>query len=191
MTGQFGRRARLIALFGVSVFLLAACNGRPASAPRTTPPGETEAPVQTDARIYYLEESADRFDAEAVATYTNRTGRQVFFERCKSDSQGPVYRIRRVGANADRRSLVFAVWACVGGVPTGALPPGGTLTARVWLGSTKSPGASPPDEPEDRIGTFQITFELCREHAEESGKCQALPDSERVSNEFEVRFKEQ
>jgi len=156
--------------------------------PRSTATFQESSPVETDAAVYYLTESPSQFDAYAVATYKNRTGRAVHFKRCNSDSEGPMYAIRRSGSDAERRSLVTAVWACVGGVPSGTLRPGDSLSARVWLGSMKSPNADPPDRPEDRIGRFQIDFLLCAAQVSDSDDCRLLPLSERQSNEFEIRF---
>lgn len=178
-----------MSLLGGLLLLLSACSGRSASVAGPGSSGDGEPPVRTDAAVYLLEESADRFDAEAIATYTNRTGGSVYFRRCEAESTGPMYDVRRVGPDADRRSLVGAAWACVGGVPTGVVPPGDTLTTRVWLGSMKSPGATPPDQPEDRVGLFQIGLSLCKDHVRDSDRCEPLPDAARVSNYFEVKFK--
>lgn len=145
-------------------------------------------PIQTDQRIYTLRETEHSFEAEAVATYVNETGRPVAYERCRADAEGPIYSVVRVGPDSGERSLVGGVWACVGGVPTGLVPPRGTLTARVWLGSLKSPNAQPPDRPEDRIGTFRIHFALCSEPAADSDACVPLPERESRSNVFEIRY---
>jgi hypothetical protein len=73
-------------------------------------------------------------------------------------------------------------------VPTGVVPPGGTLAARVWLGSLESPHAVPPIRPEERVGRFRIEFRLCAAPEADSDYCKLLPRAARESNEFEVRF---
>jgi hypothetical protein len=99
-----------------------------------------------------------------------------------------MYGVRRTGEDSTARSFVLAVWACVGGVPTGRIPPGGSLSARVSLGSTDSPHAQPPIAPEERVGRYRIEFALCAQPAGDSDDCEALPQAARESNAFEVRF---
>jgi hypothetical protein len=151
------------------------------------PPGAPP-PVVTDAAIYTLAREEGGFAATALATYTNSTGRPVYYRRCTPESTGPLYDLRRTGAASTARSFVLAVRACVGGVPTGRILPGGTLSARVSLGSTDSPQAQPPITPEQRVGHFRIEFALCAEQAEDSDDCEALPQAARESNAFELRF---
>lgn len=154
----------------------------------TTVSTSKEDAVKTDATVYVLKESDGSFDAYATATFRNHFGRAVYFQRCTGDSQGPMYEIRRTGIQAGHRSLVGAVWACVGGVSTGDVPHGESISVRVWLGSAKSPNANPPDRPEDRVGVFRILLNLCRTYQGDSDDCELLPDSERRSNEFEIRY---
>lgn len=145
-------------------------------------------PVVTDAAVYTLARVDGGYAAEALATYTNITGRPVYYQRCMPEFAGPMYGLRRTGADSTARSVVEAVWACVGGVPTGRVLPGATLSAKVDLGSYDSPQARPPITPEQRIGRFRIDFALCAQHADDSGYCEALPLAARESNAFEVRF---
>jgi len=142
----------------------------------------------TDAAVYTLAREDGGYAATALATYTNSTGRPVYYRRCTRESTGPMYGLRRTGEDSTARSFVLAVWACVGGVPTGRVLPGGSLSARVSLGSTDSPQAQPPITPEERVGQFRIEFALCAQHADDSDDCEALPQSARESNAFELRF---
>jgi hypothetical protein len=163
--------------------------GAPAVGPEdfALPPGAPP-PVVTDATIYTLAREDGGYAATALATYTNSTGRPVYYRRCTRESTGPLYGIRRTGEDSTARSFVLAVWACVGGVPTGRILPGGTLSARVSLGSTDSPQAQPPITPEQRVGHFRIEFALCARHADDSDDCEALPQAARESNAFELQF---
>lgn len=152
------------------------------------PPPGTPSPVVTNATFYTLEREDGGYAAEALATYTNSTGRPVYYQRCTRESTGPVYFLRRTGADSAAGSFVGGAWACVGGVPTGRVLPGRTLSARVSLGSTDSPQAQPPITPEERVGRFRIEFALCAEHADDSDDCEALPQVARESNAFELRL---
>lgn len=145
-------------------------------------------PVTTDAAVYTLARVDGGYDAEAVATYTNTTGRSVYYQRCLSESNEPIHGLRRTGPDSTAPAFVGSVWACVGGVPTGRIVPGAAVSARVNLGSTDSPHAQPPITPEQRVGRFRIEFALCAKHADDSGDCSALPQAARESNAFELRL---
>ncbi len=144
--------------------------------------------VTTDAGIYTLARVEGGYEAEALATYTNTTGRPVYYQRCLPESAGPMYGVRRTGPDSTAPSFVASVWACVGGVPTGRVLPGGTLSARLSLGSTDSPQAQPPITHEQRVGRFRIEFALCTQHADDSDACEPLPQAARESNAFELQF---
>lgn len=53
------------------------------------PPGAPP-PVVTDAAVYTLEHQEGGYVAEAVATYTNSTGRPVYYQRCTPEFTGPI-----------------------------------------------------------------------------------------------------
>ena len=155
----------------------------------TFPPGAPP-PIVTDASVYTLEKVSGGYDAFAEAVYTNTTGRTVYYQQCMPGIQGPIYGLRRTGADSAATAFVGAVWACVGGVPTGRVRPGETLSTRVWLGSTDSPHARPPITPDQRVGRFRIEFALCTQYEADSDDCEALPQGARESNTFAVRFSE-
>jgi hypothetical protein len=180
----------LIPAVAISSLLLACTGGgsEKLAARSSESPPHDGAPITTDARVYYLTEAPGQFDAYALATYTNRTGKTVYFKRCRRNSVGPMAGVRRIDGKPSHLT-VGAVWACVGGVPTGEIPPGGSLSANVWLGSAKSPDADPPDRLDDRVGTFRILFQLCRSHEDDSDDCELLDDADRQSNPFEIRFR--
>ena len=146
--------------------------------------------VTTDSTVYRLTRVDWGYAAVAHATYTNTSGRTVYYRRCLPELSGPMYDLRRTGADSTAPALVLAIWACVGGVPTGRVRPGGSLTVQVSFGSTHSPRAQPPITPEQRVGHFRIELALCAEHADDSDGCEALPQAARESNAFEVRFAE-
>jgi hypothetical protein len=146
------------------------------------------APIVTDATVYVLAKAPGVFEAEAEAVYTNTTGHSVYYQRCLRESDGPIHWLRRTGPDSTARVFIGVGWGCVGGVPTGEVRPGGTLRARVWLGSTDSPQARPPIMPEERVGRFRIEFALCTSYSADSEACEQLPQAARESNAFEVRF---
>ena len=179
---------RYVPLLTIPLAAVLACSA-PAVGPEdfVLPPGAPP-PVVTDAVVYTLAHEPGGYTATALATYTNTTGRPVYYQRCTRESQGAMYGLRRTGEDSTARSFVLAVWACVGGVPTGRIPPGGSLSARVSLGSTDSPRAQPPIAPDERVGRFRIEFALCAQPADDSDDCEALPQAARESNAFELRF---
>jgi hypothetical protein len=142
----------------------------------------------TDASIYTLTRVDGGYEAEALAVYTNSTGRPVYYARCKPESSRPMYGVRRTGPDSTAPAFVGGVWACVGGVPTGRVDPGETLSARVWLGSWDSPEAQPPITDAMRAGRFRIVFALCTSHVDDSDGCEPLPAAAAESNAFEIRL---
>jgi hypothetical protein len=179
---------RYVSLFTIPLAAVFACSA-PAVGPEdfVLPPGAPP-PVVTDAVVYTLVREPGGYGATALATYTNTTGLPVYYQRCTRESPGAMYGLRRTGDDSTARSFVLAMWACIGGVPTGRIPPGGSLSARVSLGSTDSPHAQPPIAHEERVGQFRIEFALCAQPADDSDDCKALPQAARESNAFELRF---
>jgi hypothetical protein len=145
-------------------------------------------PVATDSALYHLRRADGVYEASAVATYVNRTGAPVHYARCSRDHRGPMHRLRRTGPDSTRRAFIGAVWACVGGVPSGVLGPGDTVSASVWLGSTESPSANPPIAAEQRVGRFRIELLLCEAPVTDSDRCRLLPQMRRESNAFTVGY---
>jgi hypothetical protein len=152
------------------------------------PPQRDASPVQTDSLQYHLRKVPGAYDAYATATYVNRTGGPVYFARCGSAATGPLFYLRRSGPDSTAAAFIGAVWACVGGVPTGTLAPGEALSVRVWLGSTESPNANPPIRPSERVGRFRVEFALCAAPAADSDYCVPVPQAQRQSNAFDVLF---
>jgi len=156
--------------------------------PAGGPMAPDDAPVQTDSTVYHLRHVDGEYDAWAAATYTNRTGAPVYFARCSGAATGPLFYLRRTGADSARSSFIGEGWACVGGVPTGMVLPGASLSTRVWLGSTDSPNAQPPIRSDERVGSFRVEFLLCARAETDSDNCRPVPPPARQSNAFEVRF---
>lgn len=174
-------------LTGLALAAAVACSSTDVDPEAFAPAPGAPAPVTTDATVYTLTKSIGGYDAGALAVYTNTTGRTVYYRRCNPESTGPIHYVRRTGADSTAAAFVGVVWACVGGVPTGRVRPGGTLTALVWLGSTDSPHAQPAITIAQRVGRFRIGFELCAEYAGDSEDCVPLPAAARESSEFELR----
>ena len=180
----------LVTLIAIPLGFALACSGSNLGPEDFVVPPGSPPPIVTDAAVYVLEDQDGGYAAEALATYTNSTGRPVYYQRCTPDITGPIHWLRRTGADSTARVFAGDVWACVGGVPTGRILPGESLSARVSLGSTDSPLAQPPIASGERVGQFRIEFALCAQPANDSDACQALPQAARESNPFEVRFAE-
>ena len=159
------------------IVILASCGDTLVGPPRGNEP------VQMDATAYRLHFDDGLYEAGGVARYTNTGTTDIHYKRCRGDSDGPMYGIRR---ESEGRSFIGHAWLCVGGVPTGRIGPGETIEVPVWLGSTESPNASPPILMEHRTGFFRVVLELCEEAVDDSDDCTLLPEHERWSNLFEV-----
>jgi hypothetical protein len=163
------------------------------------PPGSPP-PIATDATVYTLEPSAQRpgaYVASAHATYTNRSGRNVYIAGCGglNDPPVPSTRIRRTGPDSAAPTMVgtpYAIEACGQVARLAVVPPGGTVVADVWLGSTDVDDQPPITDltPEQRIGQYRIEFMLCTGQISSSEDCDPLPQAAQESNAFEVRFPE-
>ena len=106
------------------------------------------------------------------------------------DSPGPVYGLQRA-TDKQLWSVIGVAWACVGGVPTGVVEPGESLRFQVWLGSAASPHASPPIQPEERIGLYRIVLFLFDHPTTNDSDDRPLSEGDRRSNVFEVKFASQ
>src|SRR5438552_11056740 len=104
------------------------------------PPVRDNSPVQTDSLVYHLERRPSEYRAYVTATFTNKTSSPVYFARCNDESQTPMFGIRRTGPDSTKALFSDFAWACVGGVPTGQIPPGGKTTVRVPVGERGSAG---------------------------------------------------
>ena len=152
-------------------------------------PTRDNSPVQTDATVYYLRRATNAWTATAKATYVNRGTTPVFYARCGvGDYAGPLFGLRRTGPDSTRTFWSDIAWACVGGVPTGEIRAGDSLTIEVRLGAYDQPTMSPPLRPEDFTGLLRVVLQLCGAVSADSDRCQALPHGLRESNAFVVRF---
>ena len=151
-------------------------------------PVRDNSPAQTDSQIYHLQRLPSEYRAYAVATYTNRTASPVYFARCNRESTIPMFGIRRTGADSAKKLFSDVAWACVGGVPTGEIAPGASVTIRAILGSMDQLAMQPPLKPEDIVGLMRVTLELCRTFSADSDYCDPVPDAQRISNAFLVSY---
>lgn len=145
-------------------------------------------PVRTDSLLYRLARRPSEYRAFVTATYVNRTGATVYFARCGGQSQTPMYDVVRTGADSTRRLFIDWAWACVGGVPTGAISAGDSVSIRAWVGSVDQPNMRPALDPQDLVGLMRIRLGLCRRPAADSDYCESLPAAERESNAFLVSY---
>jgi hypothetical protein len=112
----------------------------------------------------------------------------VYFARCTGSDTLPIFYPRRTGADSTRRFFTDWAWACVGGVPTGTIAPGASVTVSVPFGSIDQPNMQPPLKPEDMIGEFRVVFLLCNAPVSDSDRCAAAPVQTEQSNAFSVHY---
>ena len=153
-----------------------------------TAPVRDNSPVQTDSLVYHLERRPSEYRAYATATFTNNTGSPLYFARCNNESRTPMFGFGRTGPDSAKSLFSDFAWACVGGVPTGQIPPGATTTVRVPLGSMDQPTMQPPLKPEQLVGLMRVTLMLCRHYSADSDDCDAIPQRGRISNAFLVTY---
>lgn len=153
-----------------------------------TAASQDPSPVRTDSLTYRLQRRPNEYRAYVLATYRNTTPAPVYFARCGLGAPGPMFGVRRTGADSTRRFFTDFVWACVGGVPTGTLNPGDSVTVRVPIGSFDQPTMRPPLAPGDLIGGFRIELSLCAHFEADSDRCMLLPQAQRSSNMFTVSY---
>jgi len=168
----------------VAVLAIGSMSCRSADAPG---PPRDSSPVQTDATVYHLQTTSAGYSAWATATYTNETSGPVYFVRCMDEDTLPIYYLGRTGPDSTAPAFIGVFWGCIGGVPTGVLNVGKTISVRVWLGSLDSPQAQPPITDAERSGTFRILLDFCTAYTSDSDTCTRLPREQRQSNAFDVR----
>lgn len=180
----------------LAIAILAACReadrGLPSAPlpPRSPPvqPVWDASPVQTDSLVYTLRRSPGEYRAVVSATYTNRTGASVYFERCTSSYTTPMFRISRTGPDSTRKFFVDWGWGCHGNVPPGVILPGASVAIAARFGSGDQPNMRPALQPEWLVGVFRIYLDLCTRPEGAAICTDARPPNERVSNAFEVRY---
>ena len=186
------RAVRLTSLLASCIVLACEDPAEPVVPPPPPPPPpgpplvRDASPIQSDSLVYTLKSSPGVYEAWGSFSYTNTTGHTIYFARCFSNSTVPLANIRRSEVDTLLRSAVNVIWACVGGVPSGELAPGATVTIPLFLGSAVSPQAYPPTYAYERVGRFRVSFMLCSALGIDG--CPLLPQPERQSNAFEVRF---
>jgi hypothetical protein len=153
-----------------------------------TSASRTLLPVQTDSLSYGLARGAHEYRAFALATYRNTSSAPVYYRRCGGRDTLPMFDVGRSGPDSLRRLFVDFAWACVGGVPTGVIPPGRSITVRVPLGSVDQPNMQPAMQPQDLVGELRVELELCADGMADSDRCTLLPAVARRSNPFIVHY---
>lgn len=162
---------------------LAACDG---TATELAPDAGTLA--RSDSLVYHLRRETGAYRAYATVTLTNATAAPLHYARCSPASTGPMFYLHRTGADSARTFFTDWAWACVGGVPTGSLAPGASLSVHVPLGSVDQPNMYPPLRPEHLVGLVRVTFALCRAPVADSDACEPLAGGAAESNAFDVRY---
>jgi hypothetical protein len=178
-----------LACLGYTIALSACAAAQSASGPSGSakPPWDSS-PVQTDSLVYHLRREPSEYRATVTAVYRKRGPGAVYFARCNPASAGPMYNVRRTGADSSRRFFTSWAWACVGGVPTGTVQPGDSIVVQVRVGSLDQPGMRPPLQPADLTGDLRVELALCTRPETNSDHCSAPPQGQRSSNAFSVRY---
>ena len=184
--GPCARESQVIARIGLLHLFVMAILG--CAAPVEPGPARDDSPIQTDAVVYRLRRVGGAYEATARATYVNRTGGPVYYARCHPSYDGPIYGYRRTGPDSTRSLFTDMAWACVGGMPTGVIAPGGRVEVAVRLGALDQSRMSPPLRPEEIVGRMRIWFALCARFAADSQDCTPLPLVQSQSNAFDVRY---
>ena len=145
-------------------------------------------PARTDSLVYRLRREPGAYRAYAIVTLRNRSVAPLHFARCNPSSTGPMFDLGRTGQDSTASFFVDWAWACVGGVPTGELAVGDSVSVQVMLGSGDQPLMSPPLRAEQLVGTLRVWFRLCRTKIADSDYCDPMARRETESNAFVVRY---
>ena len=86
--------------FALAVAATLACSATDVAPEDFDPVPGAPAPIATDASLYTLAKVPGGYDAEAQAVYTNATGRTIYYGRCATESDGPMFLVRRTGPDS-------------------------------------------------------------------------------------------
>ena len=151
-------------------------------------PPRDASPLQTDSVSYKLVRTPHEFSAVVTGTFRNTTEAPIYFKRCMPRDSTPMFRLGRTGPDSTRPFFVDWAWACVGGVSTGVLQPGQSVTIRARVGSVDQPSMQPPLRPHELVGLLRIRLSLCARFVEDSDYCDELPHPHGRSNAFLVHY---
>ena len=174
---------RLVALLFCPSLVIACSNSQ-----TVDPLARDDSPVQTDSLTYHLKRFPSEYRADVVATFTNRTASPVYFARCSRESTKPMFSVRRTGPDSTAKLFSSIAWACVGGVPTGEIAAGSSISVQVAVGSLDQPAMRPALKPEDLVGLMRVELRLCAKYSADSDYCDPVPQAERSSNAFNVSY---
>ena len=178
----------------LSVAVLAACGeSADGTGPRLLPTPtdivvRDTSPVQTDATSYQLVRGQGEYRAYVNATYRNDGPGPVYYPSCSGKSNGPMFGLVRTGPDSTAMLFTDFAFACVGGVPTGTIAVGQSVTVRVPLGSTDQLNMQPPLRPEHLVGLARVVLNLCGNYTADSDYCTPLPRAKRQSNAFLIHY---
>lgn len=152
-----------------------------------------EPQLQTDRLVYTLSGDPNTgWRTTLVVRYENHRSTPVYLPGCVSEGPvRPMYGFSR--AEPDTSRIIFSLaWACVGGVPALKIQPGIVRIDTLEFVSLVSPAASPPEEPQQRVGFMRVGYAI-HSGVTRTGEVDLrtlLPESERRSNIFEIRYPE-
>lgn len=137
------------------------------------PPGAPP-PVLMNAAELVVAADHSSFVVDPVASYTNETGRLVYFARCQEAVTEPVHQVI-----ADNGGVFPRIgYSCDPDISTGQISPGRTVVIPIDL--------NPRIVNSEYPGSFRVRLELCTRFAEHSTGCELLPDRSRESAPFRV-----
>ena len=183
-----GLPARIGAVLCAVLSSTMACSDGVAPLDAADVPLRDQSPLQTEALAYRLERRTYEYRAIVRATFVNSTDAPIHYKRCMPNSAEPMFHVARTGADSGRTFFVDWAWACVGGVPTGVLASGDSITIEARFGSVDQPSMNPPLQAEQLVGQFRIYLDLCTRFTTDSDYCELQTAIARRSNAFLIHY---
>jgi hypothetical protein len=137
--------------------------------------------ARTDSSTYQMTGAGGSAEEVVQVTYTNLYSAPIFYARCTPGSDVPRYSLIRPAVDSGVPIYRDEVPTCVGGVSTGKLEEGESITFSVsFTSSTESGGPMA-----ERSGRLQIVILTCQRHRSDSDHCDPRPyDNYSRTNEF-------
>jgi hypothetical protein len=186
MTGRRIQMKRGASIAALGLMMLGACGDG------LSDPSESSAPIQTSARSYefvrdtvvILGDSFPRLGAEIPYTYANPTNRPIYIVQCRV----PPAFVQRLSESGAWELFWGSSLSCLS-APT-VIAPNDSFSSTLQFRAVEFgvEGLSPRFSREDLNGTYRIVF-LNVVHLDDPSQYpngSLLPESERVSNPFEM-----
>lgn len=156
---------------------------------RPSPRQRKPPPVRTDEASYTLDVDEHRYLLTLEATYTNRTGATVYFERFCGNVDTPWFSLEKRLGDGWVTALALPC-PLVGGIPPIEVKPGERYTATVEAEAYRGPNVAPSFEVTPIPGRYRLVFEAYTKVDENDfyALSDPLPVSQRVSNAFILKL---